>query len=214
MIYSEATKYLTQERGLTPETITEHNLAFCNKQGFLYAKTSYPKDFTRLEEKFFDSIIFPIYDVYGSPIGIMSRPFWNSRSKYINSTGSNLFTKGRHLYGLDKSHPYILKENQVIVVEGNFDFLALYQMGIRNTVAMMGTSLSETQIALLSRFTSNIIVLPDNDQAGIRAGQKSKKVIGKHATCHYVTLPTKLDPDDWIRQIGTAAFKEYIANAI
>lgn len=213
MTYVEAKKYLLDTRKLTPATLEEHNVAFCNRQGYLYAGTTYPKDFAQLEDTYFNCLIFPIYDLYGAPIAIMSRRMYDSRNKYVNSATSNIFTKGRHLYGLDKSWKHILKQNQVIVTEGIFDFLQLYQSGITNVVSMMGTSLSDTQTALLSRFTTNIVVLPDPDKAGIRAGNKIKKANNKFVHCSFVQLPNKLDPDEFVIKEGADTLRNYIATS-
>lgn len=213
MTFQESQKYLLETRRLTPASIREHNVAFCSRQGYLYAGTTYPKDFTQLENTYFNCLIFPIYDLFGAPVAIMSRRMYDSKNKYVNSATSNIFTKGRHLYGLDKSWPFILKENQAIVVEGIFDFIQLYQSGVKNVVCMMGTSLSETQLALISRFTTNVVVLPDPDRAGIRAGNKIKrKSEGRSVNCTFVQLPGKLDPDEMVINEGPDRLRDYIAN--
>lgn len=210
MTYSEATQYLLSSRNLTTETIRDNNVAFCSKQGWLYAGTTYPKDFTQLEFKYFDCLVFPIYDLYSEPIAIMCRRMSDVKPKYINSTASNIFTKGKHLYGLNKSWPHILAANQAIVVEGIFDFLQLYQSGVKNVVSMMGTNLSETQTALLSRFTDNLVILPDPDRAGDKAGNKIKKASSKFVKCSYVQLPDKLDPDELVIKFGPEALRAHI----
>lgn len=214
MTYLEATKYLLDDRKLTKETIKENNVAFCSKQGWLYASTTYPKDFTQLQFQYFDCLVFPIYDLYGTDIGIMARRMHDSKSKYVNSATSDLFSKGRHLYGLNKSWPYILAANQAIVVEGIFDFLQLYQSGIRNVVSMMGTNLSDTQTALLSRFTDNLVILPDPDKAGDRAGSKIRKASSKFVKCSFVQLPDKLDPDEMVIRSGPDALRNHITTNV
>jgi DNA primase len=212
MTYQEIQKYLIEERKLTPETIKAYNIAFYSRKGFLYAGTTYPTDFTQLQDLYTDSLIFPIYDLYGEPIGIMARRMYESKSKYINSSNDNKFTKGRHLYGLDKAWPYILKEDKVIVVEGQFDQIQLFQSGIKNVVCMMGTAFSPTQLSLLRRFTKNIIVLTDPDEAGKKSAEKIKKISNGKATVTYCKLPNKQDPDEFIITEGVEKFKELINN--
>lgn len=211
MTYQEVHNYLLKDRKLSLATIREHNIAFYSKKGYLYAPASYPKDFAQLQDVYSDSLIFPIYDLYGDPVGIMTRRMYPSKSKYVNSSNDNKFTKGKHLYGLHLSHSHILQANQAIVVEGIFDFLQLYQSGVKNVVSMMGVALSPTQIALLSRFTNNIVVLPDPDAAGDRFGHKSARLIEKYAQCSYVKLPENLDPDEYICKVGADKFREVIS---
>lgn len=214
MTYKESQSYLLDKRQLTPATIAEFNISFCSRQGYLYAPTTYPTEFTQLERQFFDCLIFPVQDLYGESIAVMSRRMYDSKNKYVNSANSNKFTKGRHLYGLNKSHPYILEANQAIVVEGLFDFLQLYQNGVRNVVAMMGTSISDHQVALLSRFTDNVVILPDSDAAGVHSGNKHVKSLQKYVKCQYVRLPTKQDPDELLLDIGAKAFLEHINTSL
>lgn len=214
MTYLEAVKYLLEDRRLTQETIREHKVAFCSKQGWLYAGTNYPKDFTQLEFQYFNCLVFPIYDLYGVDVGIMARRMGDIKPKYINSATSDIFSKGKHLYGLDKSWPFILATNQAIVVEGIFDMLQLYQSGIKNVVSMLGTNLSETQTALLSRFTDNIVVLPDPDGAGDRAGHKIKKASTKFIKCSYIQVPDHLDPDEYVLRDGPEALRKHIATNV
>lgn len=206
----ESISYLQKERRLTPQTIEEFSIAFCSKEGYLYAPTSFPKQFTQLPSKFFDCLIFPICDIYGSPIAVMSRRMYPTKSKYVNSANDNIFTKGNHLYGLHKSYPYILQQNQAIVVEGLFDFLQLYQSGVKNVVSSMGTALSDTHIALLSRFTENVVMLPDPDKAGVKFGKKGQGLLNNYISGRYIKLPEGLDPDEFIIKNGTERFKQLV----
>jgi DNA primase len=212
MTYQEVHKYLTEERKLTPETIKANNIGFFSKQGFLYAGTTFPIEFTQLTDMYSDSLIFPIYDMYGESIGIMARRMHEAKPKYINSSNDNKFTKGKHLYGLNRAIPYILQEDKVIVVEGQFDQIQLFQAGIKNVVCMMGTALSQHQLALLSRFTCNIIILTDPDVAGQKAATKIQNFSQSRITCTTLKLPTKQDPDEYIISEGVNKLKELINN--
>lgn len=214
MTYLESQSYLINERKLLPSTIQEYNIAFYDRKGYLFAGTSYPKEFTQLSEFYADSLIFPIYDLYGECVGIQTRRMYPSKNKYVNSANSNIFTKGRHLYGLDKSYKDILEQNQVIVTEGLFDSIQLRQQGIKNVVSIMGTALSDTQAALLSRFTNNVVLLLDPDPAGERASNKHLRKLEKHLNCKQVHIPTKQDPDEFIIQEGVDKFKQLIQGAI
>lgn len=210
MTYKEFLIYLHCDRKITQETMEEFNISFIDKQGYLFAYTTFPEDFRQLLDIYYDSIIFPIYNLYNEPIAIMARKMCPSKSKYINSSNSDIYTKGRHLYGMNKSYPYILKENRVIVTEGTFDMLQLYQSGIKNVVGMLGTALTPTQVALLSRFTENIVVLPDPDKAGDKFGYKSSKILDTHVNHRYVKLPVNMDPDEFVISNGVEELKKLI----
>lgn len=206
--YTQSKDYLLNERKLSQETLDEFNVAFCDSSGYLYSNTTYPQDFTKLSNQFFNCLVFPIYDMYGKDIAVMARRMHSSPNKYVNSANSNVFTKGRHLYGLHKSYPHILKQNQVLVVEGLFDMLQLYQCGIKNVVSSMGVALTPHHLALLSRFTTNVVLILDPDQAGHKAAIKHQLFLQKYVSCRSVTIPEELDPDEYIVKVGPQNFKQ------
>ena len=116
-------------------------------------------------------MIFPIHNSLGEVIAFGGRLLESKPGigKYINSPGTELYTKGKELYGLFKTKYNISKAGTAIICEGYFDFLRLYANGFTNSVASLGTALTEDQINLLARFCNRIIMLYDGDVAGIKA---------------------------------------------
>lgn len=156
---------------------------------------------------FRDRLIFPIFSIENHVIGFGGRIINHGQPKYINSPESDIFKKGRNFYGLNKSIKFIHGEDQVFVVEGYTDFLALYSQGIKNVVATLGTALTERHIHLLKRWTKNIILLFDGDEAGQLASQRSLILFFKeNLSPKILLLPEKIDPDDFIHKFGREAF--------
>ncbi len=162
-------------------------------------------------DKFRGRIIFPIFSPNGRVIAFGGRIMDPSAktAKYLNSPESSIYSKRRSLYGLFHSKDEIRKLNRVILVEGYMDLIALYQNGVKNVVASSGTSLTEEQVQLLSRFTKNIIVIFDADDAGQRAAVRSIEILLKHDfDVRAVLLPDGEDPDSYITKHGREAFEE------
>ena len=153
---------------------------------------------------FRDRLIFPILAPNGDVLGFGGRVLSaQQQPKYLNSPETPVFRKGRVLYGLHETAKYIRGRDQVVVVEGYMDLLALYKVGIQNVVATMGTALTDDHAKLLGRYTRNIIVLFDGDEAGQRAQERSLPILlraGLHPRGW--TLPEGLDPDDFIKKHG------------
>jgi DNA primase len=118
-------------------------------------------------------IIFPIFDVYGRIIALSGRTLTDQKPKYFNT----VFSKRRHLYGLNLAAQSILELNYVVIVEGYMDVISAHRIGITNVVAVMGTALSNDHTFLLSRYTKNAFLLLDNDEAGNASMQKYIKTV-------------------------------------
>lgn len=167
-------------------------------------------------DKFRGRIIFPIFSPNGRIIAFGGRILENreNTAKYLNSPESAIYLKRRSLYGLYHSKEEIRRLDKAILVEGYMDLISLYQNGIKNVVASSGTSLTEDQVQLLSRFTKNIIVLFDADAAGQKASLRSIEILLKQDfEVKVVSLPQGEDPDSFIHKAGKDKFDELIASA-
>jgi DNA primase len=167
-------------------------------------------------DKFRNRIIFPIFSPNGRVIGFGGRTLEDRTdiAKYLNSPESPIYLKRRSLYGLFQSKEEIRRLDKAILVEGYMDLIALYQNGVKNVVASSGTSLTEEQVQLLSRFTKNIIVLFDSDTAGQKASLRSIEILLKQDfDVKVISLPAGEDPDSFINNYGTEEFEEQILKA-
>lgn len=186
---------------MSSETIKTFNLGYCSKTGQCSSRDFLPF----IDNRFFDSVIFPIYDLHDNLISISARPLKTQGFKYIHTS----YEKAKHLYGLNITHPYILKEKCVYIVEGNFDLLTLFQNGITNVVAMLGSQLSVDQISLLIRFTNEIRILADGDEAGIKCADKISHLLeDNNISFKRINLPKGMDPDTFIKSYGVEAFNK------
>jgi len=229
---SGAREYL-KSRGITQETIKECRLGFApdsfqamtsalHKQGYsekmmVEAAIARRSDKGRTYSAFRNRLIFPIFDRRKRVIAFGARamtPEEEKRGKYINSSASPIYNKSSTLYGLSWARPSITKNNRVLLVEGYFDVLALYQAGIKETVATCGTALTEDHIKAIRGLSQRFYALFDGDRAGIEAAEKSlPKFIQAEVEALHVSLPEKMDPDDYINTHGVDSFQSLINNA-
>jgi DNA primase len=157
---------------------------------------------------FRDRVMFPILDVKGKVVGFGGRTLSVNPDgpKYLNSSESPIFQKSKTLYGLFHSQKSIRAEDSVIVVEGYFDFLALYRAGFQNVVATCGTALTQDHLKTLRRFASKIILLFDSDSAGEQATLKSMELgLSLGMVLYSSELPAKKDVDEVLFGSGDAA---------
>lgn len=167
-------------------------------------------------DKFRGRVIFPIFSPNGRVIAFGGRILENQENaaKYLNSPESQIYSKRRSLYGLYHSKDDIRKVDRAILVEGYMDLVSLYQAGVKNVVASSGTSLTEEQVQLLSRFTKNIIILFDADPAGQKASLRSIEILLKQDfEVKIISLPKGEDPDSYIIKYGKEKFDEEISRA-
>jgi DNA primase len=159
-------------------------------------------------------LMFPIRSAMGEVIGFGGRVLDNSQPKYLNSPETLLFSKGKSLYGLNETAKYIRTLDQAIVVEGYMDFLALYQFGFKNAVAPLGTALTADHGRALARYTKNILVLFDGDDAGQKAAVRSLPILLQAGLLPKgIFLPDQLDPDEFLKERGQGALAGEIAKA-
>lgn len=169
-----------------------------------------------LIDQFRDRLMFPIHSNTGEVIAFGGRILSSTAEggKYINSPGTELYTKGKELYGLFKTKYDIGKADAALVCEGYMDFLRLYESGITNCAASLGTALTEDQIYLLGRYTQNIYMLYDGDQAGQKAALRAGLLIlSKGFNPRIVVLPDQEDPDSFLLNYGKDALLDFVNHA-
>lgn len=170
-----------------------------------------------LYDTFRGRLLFPIHNLQGKVIAFGGRLIENKEGpKYLNSAENPIFRKRRELFGLYFAKKFIDRERpRILIVEGYFGFLRLYQAGLKATVATLGTSLTEEHVQILHRFVEEAIVIYDGDKAGEAASLRGLEVFlegGLHVKL--VKLPEGLDPDDFIREKGPAAFQTLVDHAL
>lgn len=169
-------------------------------------------DSQRSYDRFRDRIMFPIRDSRGRIIGFGGRVLGDDKPKYLNSPETPVFHKNQELYGLYEARQYSRNLNEIIVVEGYMDVIALAQQGLRNAVATLGTATSEEHIKRLFRLVPTIIFCFDGDQAGRKAAWRALEASLASLTdgryVRFLFLPEGQDPDTMIRQEGLDSFKQ------
>ncbi|MCL2414467.1 MAG: DNA primase, partial [Bacteroidales bacterium] len=176
-----------RERGFSPAIIEKFQLGYCLDEWEVFTKTaiakgynadylvktglSVRKDDGTLYDRFKGRVMFPIHNLSGRTIGFGGRTLSSDKkvAKYVNSPESDIYSKSKVLYGLYFSKSAIVKQDSCLLVEGYTDVISLHQAGVENVVASSGTALTVDQIKLISRYTKNIVVLFDGDEAGIKA---------------------------------------------
>ncbi len=167
-------------------------------------------------DRFRGRVIFPIRDERGGAVGFGGRALSDDHlPKYLNSPTTALYDKSKTLYNLYDARLAIQKEGKVILVEGYFDVLMLYQAGVQNVVASLGTSFSESHASLLKRFAEETIIVYDSDPAGFQATLRGLHLLlGAGLRVRIATLPPGADPDQFIRTHGVNAFSQIINSAM
>lgn len=162
-------------------------------------------------DRFRNRVIFPIISTTKKIIGFGGRVLDDSVPKYLNSPESIIFNKSNTLYGLNLARNELGNEKKLIVVEGYTDVISLYQYGVKNAVATLGTSLTKGHAQLFKRYCEEVIISYDADAAGEVATIRGMDILAE-AGCkvRVVRLGDKMDPDDYIRNFGTDAFKEKV----
>jgi len=169
-----------------------------------------------LTDQFRNRLMFPIHNHVGEVVAFGGRTLNDEKelSKYINSPGTSIYTKGKELYGLFKTKYEIGKTGKAIVCEGYFDFLRLYEAGIPGCVATLGTALTDDQIYLIARYATDIYMLYDGDLAGQKAAVRAALLaLSKGMTPHIIILPEDKDPDTYLLEQGKEALLERIETA-
>ncbi len=169
----------------------------------------------RYYDKFRDRVIFPIINTGGKVIGFGGRIIGDGNPKYLNSQESDVFQKKNNLYGLNLARTDIAKEDRIILVEGYMDVISLYQAGIRNVCASLGTALTENQARLIKRYTKNVVLSYDADEAGQNAAMRGVDILYQESLRPRVLKVTDgKDPDEFIKSKGRSAFVKLADEAL
>ncbi|HEY4485580.1 MAG TPA: DNA primase [Nitrospiria bacterium] len=202
------------KKGWTPELI--------EKAGLIIQKESPAGDRKHYYDRFRDRVMFPIHDLQRRVIGFGGRVIPGSGSgreeaqpKYLNSPETAVFSKGRHLYALEKAREAAGKNNCLIVVEGYFDAIAAHQAGIQNVAATLGTALTAEHLQRIHRFVPAIKLIFDSDEAGIRAALRTlEMIVPSPVSGEVVLLPPGDDPDSFIKNRGPEAFQKLLIGSV
>ena len=222
-------KQYFRSRGIRDDIIAKFNLGFALPKRDALAtaaqKAGYKAEFLVktglcygedvLRDRYAGRVIFPWLNVSGKVVAFGGR-LLDSRTKgvqqkYVNSPDSEIYHKERELYGLYQAKKAIAKEDRVYMVEGYTDVIAMHQCGLENVVANSGTALSVHQIKLLRRFTQNITLLYDGDEAGIHAAMRgTDMLLAEGMNIKVLLLPDGDDPDSFSKKHSAQEFKDYI----
>ena len=201
-------KHLQQVEGLSPEILEAAGLVVPRKGG------------NGFYDRFRHRVIVPIHDRQGRVIGFGGRSLDGSDPKYLNSPETEVFEKGKHLFGLDKATNPIRKADRAVVVEGYFDVIAMHAAGITNAVAALGTALSNQQITQLCRISDSkrIILNFDADGAGVRAanraiGEVEQLALQGQLELRVLHLPSGKDPDEFLKGHGAGEYRSLLDQA-
>lgn len=194
---------------LTQNGLTEgYNIQFLEETGLTIRKEN-----DKFYDRFRGRVMFPIHSFTGRVIGFGGRTLKTDKAvpKYVNSPESDIYHKSNVLYGLFFAKKSMRDEDNCYLVEGYSDVLSVHQAGIENVVASSGTSLTIEQIRMIGRFTKNITILYDGDNAGIKASLRGLDMILEEGlNVKIVLFPDGDDPDSYVQKFGSAAFKSHI----
>ena len=217
-----------KERGFREETIRKFGIGYCLEERDAFAKHALASQFnldllqkTGLvvvrDEKPVDNyrgrIIFPVHNQSGKILGFGARIIAkNDRApKYINTPENDIYVKSKILYGSYFARQAIDKQDECLLVEGYTDVISLHQAGIENVVASGGTSLTPDQLRLIRKYTNNLTIIYDGDNAGIKAALRGLDLaLEEGLNVQLVLIPDKEDPDSYVNKIGASGFQEFI----
>ena len=213
------------KRGLSSETIDKFGLGYAPQNVLLYRflkDKGYDDDILKesglftyekgIHDKFWNRVMFPIMDYNNRVIGFGARVMGDAKPKYLNSPETKLFDKSRNLYGLNVAKNY--GKNNLIICEGYMDVIALHQAGFHQAVASLGTSLTSGQARLLKRYSDNILITYDSDEAGVKAALRAIPILKEVGlSVKIIHMQPYKDPDEFIKALGAKAFQERIDSA-
>ncbi|MEI6614441.1 MAG: DNA primase [Chrysiogenales bacterium] len=166
----------------------------------------------RIYDRFRGRIMFPIFSETGAILAFGGRTIYDDAAKYLNSPDSPIYKKGHHLFGFHLSKNFMKEEKTGILVEGYLDMISLYQAGIHNVAASLGTALTEKQVHLLNRFCATIYIFYDHDAAGETATIRNiEKMFEQNVNPRIVVIEGAKDPDEYVRAKGAKAMRDVLA---
>lgn len=191
-----------QPKGLVEALIKQEFLATAIDDAGVVKSTSPPQDF------FIDRLMIPLKDASGRVVGFSGRTLSGKEPKYLNSAENVLFKKRQFLFGLDLATPEIKKQKEIIITEGYFDVMAAYQAGIKNTVALMGTMLSDEHVKIMKGLTPQVTLVLDGDMPGLKATDALiERLKPEGFNINIVSLPDGLDIAAYLERYKAEDFK-------
>lgn len=188
---------MLKEKGYDDELLKESGL-------FTYEKG--------IREKFWNRVIFPIMDINNKVIGFGGRVMGDGKPKYLNSPETKLFDKSKNLYGLNVARSS--RKNNLIICEGYMDVISMHQAGFNQAVASLGTALTPGHARLMKRYTDNVLITYDSDEAGVKAALRAIPILKDAGlSTKVINMRPYKDPDEFIKALGTEAFQECIDKA-
>lgn len=195
--------------GFSRDELVEANLSLVEPSG-------------SLKDRFFDRIMFPIYDVTGKCVAFGGRVLGSGEPKYLNSADTPIFHKSSNMYGIHLAKGEIVATGTAVVVEGYTDVIALHEAGIANVVATLGTALTGRHVKLLARFAKRVVYLFDGDEAGLRAADRAAEFLDGSSTPEagsaridlgVAVIPGGEDPADHVASAGADAVRALVEEA-
>lgn len=219
-------RYLAS-RGLSDETIRHFGLGYAGQGGgelyrflrhegysdsILKETGLFKMDERGVYDKFFNRVIFPIMDVNSRVIGFGGRVMGDAKPKYLNSPETKLFDKSRNLFGLN--YAKLGKNKNMILCEGYIDVIALHQAGFTNAVASLGTAFTIQQAGIIKRYTDEVLLTYDSDQAGQKAALRAIPMLRQAGiNARVIHMEPYKDPDEFIKGLGADEFRKRIEEA-
>ena len=215
-----------KKRELSDSTINSFGLGYATQStGNLYKllkEKGYDDDILKesglftyergIHEKFWNRVIFPIMDINNKVIGFGGRVMGDAKPKYLNSPETRLFDKSRNLYGLNIARTS--RKPNMIICEGYMDVISMHQAGFNQAVASLGTALTPGHARLLKRYTDNVLITYDSDEAGVKAALRAIPLLKEAGlSTKVINMRPYKDPDEFIKAMGAEAFQERIDNA-
>lgn len=189
-----------KKKGYTDEVLKESGLVTMDERNGVY-------------DKFWNRVMFPIMDANHRVIGFGGRVMGDAKPKYLNSPETKIFDKSRNLYGLNLARSS--RKPNMIICEGYMDVIALHQAGFNQAVASLGTALTVQQCMLLKRYTNEVLITYDSDEAGTKAALRAIPLLKEAGlNTRVISMKPYKDPDEFIKNLGAEAFQERIDTAI
>lgn len=214
-------------RGLSEETIRHFGLGYAGQGGselYNYLKSQgysdqvlketglFKMDERGVFDKFWNRVMFPIMDINNRVIGFGGRVMGDAKPKYLNSPETKLFNKSKNLFGLN--YAKLGKKKNIILCEGYMDVIAMHQAGFTNAVASLGTAFTSEQAVILKRYTDEVLLTYDSDQAGIKAALRAIPMLRDAGiNARIVHMDPYKDPDEFIKGLGSEEFEKRMAEA-
>ena len=214
-------------RGLSEETIRHFGLGYAGQGGselYRYLKNQgyadqvlketglFKMDERGVYDKFWNRVMFPIMDINNRVIGFGGRVMGDAKPKYLNSPETKLFNKSKDLFGLN--YAKLGKKKNIILCEGYMDVIAMHQAGFTNAVASLGTAFTSEQAVILRRYTDEVLLTYDSDQAGVKAALRAIPMLRDAGiNARIVHMEPYKDPDEFIKGLGSEEFEKRMAEA-